>query len=356
MNFTQYIKKNQESFKKSPLNIIDATIFCWVAYFDFAHVKDQLPLKLADFEYINEYKTLEPYHSSFFPRFSRRFMHSLAISNRFKDAELVDCEYIIDKKHDVQFAVIALKINKEILVAIRGTDPCYTGWKEDFTMSYKDRINSYSYAESFVERIIKKHKEKIILCGHSKGGNICTYLLSQIKDDSKIKHVYSFDGPGFRIVGLFEGKEERLKKFTKIVPQSSVVGVLFSNETDIKIVKSRSVSILQHNFFEWRIKDNDYIYVNKRTLSSRYLEKSLNSWIESLNKKDRERFTEIIFGELDKFDAEDFTIFFKRLLLQVRPAYKAYRHLSKEDKKVVHRVIKRLIKHLIKPTTKKTDN
>lgn len=352
MNILGYLKKNQDDFKKTPSNIADALLICWMAYFDFSYVKDQLPLKLNDFEYINDYKRLDPYFSSFFPRFSRRFMHHLAVSNRFKDCELVDCEYILDKNKDAQFAVIAVKFKKEIVIAVRGTDPSYTGWKEDFTMSYKDRINSYAYAESFVERIIKKHKEKIILCGHSKGGNICTYVLSQIPDDTKIKHVYSFDGPGFRMVGLFEGKEERLKKFTKIVPQSSVVGVLFSNETDIKIIKSRNVMLLQHNPFEWRIKDNDFIYVKKRTLSSRYLEKSLNSWIESLNKKDRERFTEIIFGELDKFEAEDFTIFFKRLLLQVKPVYKAYRRLDKEDKRVVHRVIKRLIKSMIKPSNK----
>ena len=352
MNILGYLKKNQTSFKEIPLNVCDALLISWLAYFDFAPVKDRLPLKLNDFEYINEYKKLDPYYPSFFPRFSRRFMHHLAISERFKDAELVDSEYILDKKQAVQFAVIAIKIQNEIVIAVRGTDPSYTGWKEDFIMSYKDRINSYSYADRFVNRIIKKHKGQITLCGHSKGGNICTYLLSQIKDDSRIKHVYSFDGPGFRIKGLFKDKEERLAKFIKFVPQSSVVGVLFSNETDVEIIKSHNVMLLQHNPFEWQIKNNDFIYLKKRSLSSRYLEKSINSWIEGLNDQDRERFTEIIFGELDKFNAEDFTIFFKKILLQIRPVYKAYRGLNKDDKKLVNRVIKKLIKNLIKPEKK----
>ena len=353
MKILGYLKKNQDNFKESPLNVADTLLFCWMAYFDFSPVKDQLPLKLSDFEYINDYKKLEPYASSFFPRFSRRFMHLLAISQRFKDCKLVDCEYILDRKQGVQFAVIAVKIKKDIIIAVRGTDPSYAGWKEDFTMSYKDRIHSYAYAEQFVKRIIKKHKENIILCGHSKGGNICTYVLSQIDDDSQISKVYSFDGPGFRIKGLFKGKEERLNKFTKFVPQSSVVGVLFSNETDIKIIKSHSVVILQHNPFEWVIKDNDFVYLKKRTLSSRYLEKSINSWIESLNSEDRERFTEIIFGELDKFDAEDISVFFKRIFLQIGPVYKAYRGLSKDDRKLVNKVLKRLVKNLIKPEKKK---
>lgn len=138
------------------------------------------------------------------------------------------------------------------------------------------------------------------------------------------------------------------------MPQSSVVGVLFSNETDIKIIKSRSLLLFQHNPFEWVIKNNDFVYLNKRTISSRYLEQSLNYWIESLNPKDRERFTEIIFGELDNFKTQDITTFFKTLLLQISPVWKAYRGLDKEDKKVVNRVVKRLFRSfLMKPEFKK---
>ena len=355
MNMIGYIKKYEETFKKSPASIVDALLMSWVAYFDFSYVKDQLPLKFEDFQYINEYKKLDPYISSYVARYSRRFLRLMYNSPRFKDAELVATDYILDKKNDTQFAVIAVKCENDIIVAVRGTDPNYTGWKEDFQMSFKDKIHSYSHMDAFIKRLTKKYrKEKLILCGHSKGGNVCTYTLSQIEDDSHISKVYSFDGPGFRAKGLFKGKEERLEKYTKIVPQSSVVGVLFSNETDIKIIKSRSLLLMQHNPFEWVIKNNDFVCVKKRTISSRYLEQSLNYWIESLNEKDRERFTEIIFGELDNFKTQDITTFFKTLLLQVGPIWKAYRGLDKEDKKVVNRVVKRLFKSfLMKPELKK---
>jgi len=355
MNMVGYIKKSEETFKKSPANAVDALMMSWVAYFDFSYVKDRLPLKIEDFQYVIEYSALEPFVSSYVPRYSRRFLNYLINSARFKDAVLLDSEYILDKKKDTQFAVIAVKCGDDIVVAVRGTDPNYTGWKEDFKMSFNNKINSYTHMEEFITRLLKKYKkEKLILCGHSKGGNICTYLLSQIKDDSRIKQVYCFDGPGFRAKGLFKGKEERLKKYAKIVPQSSVVGVLFSNETDIKIVKSRSVLLMQHNPFEWVIKDNDFVYVEKRSISSRYFEQSLNYWIESLDAKDRERFTEIIFGELEKFKAQDIAVFFKTILLQIGPVWKAYSKLEKEDKKIVNRVVKRLIKSfIIKPELKK---
>ena len=351
MRFLSYAKKNQDLFEITPFNKVDALLMCWVAYFDFSHVKE-LPIKFSDLDTIPEYKKLEPYVSSFFPRFSRKFMHILINSPRFKDTEIIDYKYVLDKEIDAQFAVVALKVAGIIVIAIRGTDPSYTGWKEDFILSYKERIHSYSLAESFVKKIIDEHNEQIVLCGHSKGGNICTYLLSQLDDVSRINVVYSFDGPGFRVKGLFKGKEDRLEKFYKIVPQSSFVGVLFSNETDIHIIKSHNVMMLQHNPFEWIIKDNDFIYLKKRTLSSRYLEKSINSWIECLNERERERFTEIVFGELDKFDAKDFTVFFKKILLQIKPIYKAYRGLDKADRKLVNRVMFKLIRNLVKPEKK----
>lgn len=349
MTVVGYLKKNQLTFQESPSNIADALAVSWMAYFDFSIAKDRFPLKVSDFDYIHEYHTLEPYYTAFMPRFSRRFMKHMINSRRFSEAVLLEYEYVVDRAKGVQFAVIALKCDNDIIVAIRGTDPSYAGWKEDFTMSYKDTISSYVLAESFVKRLLKKYKKgNIILCGHSKGGNICTYLLSSLEDVKRITHVYSFDGPGFRNTGLFTDKEDRLEKYTKIVPRSSVVGVLFSNETDIKIVKSRNFLLFQHNPFEWIIKGSDFVYITKRSMSSHYLERSLNTWIESLDPKDRERFTEIIFGELNKFQAEDVSVFFRRLFLQVGPVWKAYRKLEKEDKEIVNRVIKRLLKSLFR--------
>ena len=347
-----YLKKNQKPFSVVPFGAVDALAIAWMAYFDFSSVKDQLPLTIKGIESLSYFKTQEPYASSFVPKYSRKFMHAVANSTRFKGAELLDFDHVLDKNNSAQFSVVAIRVGGLIVIAFKGTDDSYTGWREDFELSYKDRIASYSLAESFLENIMKQYDEKIVLCGHSKGGNVATYLLSQVKDASRIEHVYSFDGPGFRIQGLFKKKEDRLEKFTKIIPQSSIVGVLFSNETDVKIIKSGSIMLFQHNPFVWVIKNNDFVYLKKRTLSSRYLERAINSWIESLNEEDRQRFTEIIFDELDKFDAYDLTIFFKKLPLQIGPVYKAYRSLNKNDKKLVNKVMRRLAKNLIKPEKK----
>lgn len=356
MNLLGFVKSNQQTFDESPFSAVDALLVSWIAYFDFDLVKELLPLTIKEIDEFPHYHKLDPYKGSFIARTSRKIMNSLVSSRRYQDARIISFSQILDKKMDVQFGGIALALDNKIIVSFRGTDPSYTGWKEDFTLSYKDGIHSYKLAQDFLNEIINNYDEDIILCGHSKGGNIVTYLLSNIEDDSRIKEVYCFDGPGFRSLDLFKGKEDRLNKYTKIVPQSSFVGVLFLNETEMEIIKSKNVMMLQHNPLEWIIRDNDFIYVKKRTFTSKYLDQAVNSWINSLSEEQRERFTQIIFNELDKFETQDFTTFFLKIFKQIKPIYKAYIHLDKEDRKLVNHVIKKLVRNLIKPEKNKPLN
>ena len=353
MNIYGYIKEETRTFSEKQFNAVDALVFAWLAYFDFETIKELYPLPLKAIKDIPYYQKLGPYYAAVMARPSKKIMMAMSNSPRFQNVEILESFSLSDKKLNVQFGAIAVRFGNQIVVGFRGTDLSYTGWREDFTLSFKDSIHSYSLAMSFLGNIIQKYQENIILCGHSKGGHLCTYLLSEVEDDSRIDIVYSFDGPGFRTVDLFKGKEERLKKFIKIIPQSSFVGVLFSNETEMLIIKSRNVMLLQHNPLEWLVKNGDFIYLKKRAFSSKYLEKAVNSWINSLDEKERERFTEIVFGELDKLEAKDFKAFFLGIFKQIKPLYKAYRHLEKEDKKLLFHVMKKLVRNLIKPEKKK---
>ena len=356
MNICGYVKTNQSTFKELPFSSVDALTLSWFSYFDFDYIKDRLPIEIKSLGGIPYYHKLDPYKASFLAKTSRKIMNAMVNSSRFQGARILEFNQVLDKKLDVQFGAIAIALDGKIVIAFRGTDPSYTGWKEDFTMSFKESIHSYELAKDFVSMVMAKYDEDIILCGHSKGGNIVTYLLSQFEDDSRIAFTYSFDGPGFRNTNIFKGKEDRLNRYVKIVPQSSFVGVLFINETDMQIIKSNNVMMLQHNPMEWRIKDNDFIYVKKRTFTSKYLDKAVNSWIDSLDETTRQRFTEIVFGELDKLEAQDFTTFFLKIHKQVGPISKAYFHLNKEDKKLVNHVIRKLVRNLIKPEKKKPLN
>ena len=353
MNIVGYTKSNQLTFNELEFSAVDALVICWFSFFDFDPLLDKLPIQIKDIGKISYYHKLDPYKAAFLAKQSRKMMNYMVTSRRFQDAKILAFKQVLDKKLDVQFGAIAIAIDDKIVVSFRGTDPSFTGWKEDFTLSYKDSIYSYELANEFLKDVMDKYDEEIILCGYSKGGNIVTYLLSNLEGVSKIKFTYNFDGPGFRDTTMFNDKEERLERYVKIVPQSSFVGVLFDNETELEIIKSKNVMMLQHNCLEWIVKDNDFKYVKKRSLSSRYLDKSVNAWINSLDENERERFTQIIFGELDKLEEQDFVSFFLNIFKQVKPLCTAYIKLNKKDRRLVNHVMIKLARNLIKPEKKK---
>ena len=198
MNIYGYIKEENRTFSEKQFNAVDALVFAWLAYFDFEPIKELYPLPIKAIKDIPYYQKLGPYYTAVLARPSKKIMMAMSNSPRFQDVEILESFSLSDKKLHVQFGAIAVRFNNQIVVGFRGT-------------------HSYSLAMSFLGNVIQKYQESIILCGHSKGGHLCTYLLSELEDDSRIDFVYSFDGPGFRILDLFKGKEERLNKFVKIL-------------------------------------------------------------------------------------------------------------------------------------------
>ena len=114
-----YLKKNQKPFSVVPFNAVDALAIAWMAYFDFASVKDKLPLTIKGIENLSYYKKLDPYVSSFVPKYSRKFMHAIAHSTRFRGAELLDYAYVLDKNSSAQFSVIAIRVPGLIIIAFK---------------------------------------------------------------------------------------------------------------------------------------------------------------------------------------------------------------------------------------------
>lgn len=343
-----YVKNQQSTFDDLDINIIDVLVFSWLSYYDFSQCNDRFPIKIEDLKDDKYFQTLKAYRSSAFPRISRKIMKQMFVSNRYKDVEILDYAYIFDKKLIAQTAALALKVKDKIVIAFEGTDTTFLGWREDFILSYKKEIPSYRFALDFYQNIINRYDNQIILTGHSKGGNIAAYLLSTLDSVDRIEKVYSFDGPGFT-TSIFDNNEDRLHRLVKIIPKSSLVGVLFSNESELKIVKSYDVSILQHSPLKWQIKDNDFVYTKKRSLSGKYLDKAINSWINSINEEEKEKFSNILFDSLDSLDTDDFMKMAKNPPKHLSVLMKEYKKLNKEDKKLVKYVVGKLIKSLISP-------
>ena len=68
----------------------------------------------------------------------------------------------------------------------------------------------------------------------------------------RILKIYSMDGPGFPKEVLKEKEYEEIEdRIVKILPHSSLVGMLFETSDHYKVVESKTFGLLQHDPFTW---------------------------------------------------------------------------------------------------------
>lgn len=65
---------------------------------------------------------------------------AMAASPRFRDIRTLNYEDKYDSELVLQFSAMTFEMKDGFLVAFRGTDSSFTGWKEDFNMVFMDSI------------------------------------------------------------------------------------------------------------------------------------------------------------------------------------------------------------------------
>lgn len=340
----KYSKKHKLPFSESPLNRLDVLIFTWFTYFDMSSIVAQMPLKLSSLKGTFFEKNIKKLHVTWLPSLSAKLFRNTLHNPRFADAEIVLYETKHDNEAATQFGALAMKVDNTLLVLYEGTDLTAVGWKEDCVLSYSDSIGSYPLAEAFLKKAMALYPDcPVILAGHSKGGNIASYVLSAFEDDSRIQKVYSFEGPGFHNKSVFAAHPEREQKIARYIPQGALVGVMLNtNDKDTVIVRSPSFFVFQHNALRWLAdpKTFRFIRAKKLSISSKYFDESANQWINELSNEDKERFVSIFFnaigdrrGNLYDILANIFTI--------APTAIRLYQGLSKEDQAFFNSILKK---------------
>ena len=158
------------------INEIDALILTQIAYLDFSDAfagKECVPLH----EAIKKVDSRQ-YDKEIFVTNKNRYNLAILMAEtpRFKNLMLNNYVNNIDKDSDMQFSAISFDIdNKLTFVSFRGTDSTLVGWKEDLQLSYTTPVPAQEESSKYLNNIAKGLKKKIIIAGHSKGGNLAIY-------------------------------------------------------------------------------------------------------------------------------------------------------------------------------------
>lgn len=330
--------------RKFKFNEIDSMILARFSYLLFDKINIAPKEKIAS---ISE-KMKDIDNEQFLYNGDKELITYLGKSKRFKDLYVTDYIKINDREIEKQFAAITIHIsNREIYISFIGTDMTIYGWKEDFNMAFMDNVPCQISGKEYLERIAKKYpNKKILIGGHSKGGNVAIYsaITTQEKIQKRIIKVYNYDGPGFNknIINKY-GNDIIMNKIETYIPQDSIIGRLLSHNEKTTVVLSTEKGILQHDIYSWQVLKDDLIKLEKNTETSEVIDRTLTDWLETTTVEQRKAFVDLVFELFYSTDADTFIEISKSFSTSIPKMLKKYGKISAEDKKIMTQMIKILI-------------
>ena len=317
-NIVDYALLNaNKDFNTLPFSKIDALIFSQLAYLNFDGIVPNLKslahgVTLSHIAEHENYENLFPLERT--AELNKKLLNAVAYSKRYGKIKLDFYQNVLDDEKDTQFSAVTFIINNDLaVIAFRGTDATFTGWKENCHMLYDDKpVGSQVLSVPYIDKVAHKVRGKIILTGHSKGGNLAIYAGTMCHDKTRtaIKKIYSFDSPGFTesfINSPIYKKTER--KIEKFVPQESLVGMMLNNSKKFYVVQCDGVGVNQHSPYMWLIEDNDFIIIDKIITKSVVFDGTFNEWIQKFEPEQRELFIETVFNIIEKTNEQNATTF-----------------------------------------------
>ena len=348
-NIIDYIEwRGDLGFENSPINEIDDIIFARFSYLPFKCIElkdidtiENIAQKMKDLD-IENYLWDD----------DKVFLQKIGNCKRFKDIKVSDYVEIFDEAAEKQFAAITLWIQKnQKYISFRGTDSSLVGWKEDINMGFKKDVPSQKEAVKYLNSMAEKYKEKLIVGGHSKGGNLAVYSAVFCKDSVKnrIERVINADGPGFdKSVILTDNYKKILNKIQTYIPQSSIVGRLLEHEEEYQVVKSIQKGVMQHDIYSWEIEPTKLIRIPTVTNNSEIFNGIVSDWLKNTTPEQRENFINIIYEIILETQAQKTSDFRVETVKKIAIILNGYRNVSGEDKKEIEQMVKLLLESTFK--------
>ena len=124
----------------------------------------------------------------------------------------------------------------------------------------------------------------------------------------RIAAVYSLDGPGFpEHVVTSEPYLSTVSKVHKIVPDSSIIGMVLETPEPCVVVKADCEGLMQHFAFAWQVDGDAFVRVDDIAPSSHEFNSSFNRWMTGLSREEREHAVDALFQVIHASGATTFS-------------------------------------------------
>ena len=333
-----------------PFSTVDGLIFAQLSYLKFngfvpnsgKDIKGYLLSKIVERKYSNKIFAKSKNDNN------KKLFNAIAYSKRFGKVRAKYYEEITEKDSDTQFSAITFVISPELnVISFRGTDSTIIGWKENCDMLFRSPVSSQDISVAYLDKVIPKLEGKVIVVGHSKGGNLAIYGSALCKKENKkrILSVMSYDNPGFTDAFLKSRSYAEIEsRVIKTVPEASMIGMLLSNKSNanFSIVKSEGTGMYQHDPFTWQVANNRFIPTDSIDMTASFVDSTFNEWVFGCPPEQREQFIELIFGLIEKTNeskAPTFRQWVDNLKMNLPLALEGVRGLTPEERELMRKVM-----------------
>ncbi len=344
-------------FLRSPFNELDAGILAALSYADLGGAGMGITLREAASR-VFERAELESGEARKKPRLGRtislEFDLSLASllslaaeTSRFGSIRVSRFVEDLDLAVGRQFAALTFSLPKGSLrsvVAFRGTDDTVLGWKEDFSMLYREEVPAHASARHYLHRVMGELGGRFCVCGHSKGGNLAVYAAAHLGpwQQRRVERVYCLDGPGFNYPLVDPRPFERIaRKVVNLVPSESMVGMLLETVGERRVVASTARYALQHNLMTWEVERTRFKPAELSDVA-RLIDMTVKGWLTEISVEERAAFMEAFFDLLDAPGDATVSITPLENMRIIRRLLHKYARLDKETRRLMGNVFRAL--------------
>lgn len=371
MNMIDYLSwRGDLTFAQSGFNEVDNLLLCYLAYVNLDQVAPGLgeePITIQELSdrFFQHFTEEELKKDKSFIRCAPAVLYEMARSKRFGNLQVQNYVNKIDLEKMLQFAAIEVLLGDgSIFVAYRGTDDTIVGWKEDFYLSrgivpaeeeavgYLNQVGAMR-KKSLIDKLLPGHSAKmdpkIRIGGHSKGGHLAIYAAAccEKRIQNCILEVYSNDGPGFlQDFTETEGMLRIQDRIKRIVPESSVIGMLLNHVVEPTVIKSSQNTIMQHDGFSWEVMGPSFERCEELSTFSVVLDDAIQTWLEQIPEEKREPVIRDLFSVLEATGAETLTELQDGGVRNLRILMKQIDSMDSESKGVLQDLLREIVQRV----------
>ncbi len=336
-------------FREKPMTEVDSLALCQLAYLKFdgmvpAPGDGHAPVALKSLEHHPDFEKL--FGDTRYEKVNRALIRAMVSGRRFGEIRLHGYVNVVDKQWETQFSAVTFFLDDDtVYVAYRGTDETIVGWKEDFNMAFLTPVPAQEYSVNYLNETAFATDRPLYVGGHSKGGNLAVYsaMKCQKSIQDRIVKIYSMDGPGFRPEVVESGEYAAVAdRVVKILPHSSLVGMLFESDMRFQVVESKTFGLAQHDPYTWLVEQDHLVRVKGIHERCLLRDNTLNRWILSLDEKQLRLFVDTLYQVIEASQADsliELTAEWKRSMNGILSAMK---EVDEETMKMLKEIIKGL--------------